>query len=330
MRGDDGTSDCEALIELDLGLTGGDDVTVHLGNSEACNHTKIKVTNWRRLYYQVTRMKNSYPDPVASFAPEYKRHFIEWKKSRAPVKGPHKSVMEISPMRKYGPRHWKKTNGPQEAHIVLCDQLKMSKSDSITTLMTTMKKEFTRAKNIWPHAGWLKDATYVEVPGLSVKDLKPMVTKNGKKIIVDFTGTGFDPSKTPVFISIKFKLLRATLGGEGGDPPHFYIATALAKGTKKSMILVHEIGHGLRMVPSSGHNMHYENANGGFGDHCRTGADENQVSKAQGGTFSGTYTNGKCVMFAFTSNNTRFCGTCAPFIKKAKIQKKDMQREWGT
>lgn len=42
-------------VEVELGLAGGDSVKIHVGGTEACDDEVVEVTNWRRIYYQVTR-----------------------------------------------------------------------------------------------------------------------------------------------------------------------------------------------------------------------------------------------------------------------------------
>jgi hypothetical protein len=58
---DDGLPDCEATIEVELGGGGGDQVTVHLGGTEACGDQRLTVTNGRRVGVQVTRLETSPP-----------------------------------------------------------------------------------------------------------------------------------------------------------------------------------------------------------------------------------------------------------------------------
>lgn len=42
-------------FEVELGLAGADTVKVHVGGTEACEDEVVEVTNWRKLYYQLTR-----------------------------------------------------------------------------------------------------------------------------------------------------------------------------------------------------------------------------------------------------------------------------------
>lgn len=50
----------EVEVEVELGLAGGDKVKIHVGGTEACDDEVVEVTNWRRIYYQLTR-----PDSMA-------------------------------------------------------------------------------------------------------------------------------------------------------------------------------------------------------------------------------------------------------------------------
>lgn len=43
----------EPEVEIDLGLAGGDAVTIHIGGENRCQDQRLEVTNWRRLYYEV-------------------------------------------------------------------------------------------------------------------------------------------------------------------------------------------------------------------------------------------------------------------------------------
>lgn len=45
----------EVEFEVELGLAGGDKVKIHVGGTENCDDEVVEVTNWRRVYYQLTR-----------------------------------------------------------------------------------------------------------------------------------------------------------------------------------------------------------------------------------------------------------------------------------
>ncbi|MBX3469079.1 MAG: peptidoglycan-binding protein [Planctomycetes bacterium] len=56
---DDGEPDCEATVEVELGLAGGDTFTLAVGGTTDCDDEQVTITNWRRLYHQVTRSKDA-------------------------------------------------------------------------------------------------------------------------------------------------------------------------------------------------------------------------------------------------------------------------------
>ncbi len=47
--------DGEAVFEIDLGLAGGDRVTLKVGGTEACEDDEITIVNWRKLWQKVVR-----------------------------------------------------------------------------------------------------------------------------------------------------------------------------------------------------------------------------------------------------------------------------------
>lgn len=49
-------------LELDVGHAGGSTFTIHVGGNENCADDALVVTNWRRLFYQVTRPRSA-PSP---------------------------------------------------------------------------------------------------------------------------------------------------------------------------------------------------------------------------------------------------------------------------
>lgn len=51
-------------FEVELGLAGADKVTIHVGGTEACADENVVVTNWRKLYYQLTRVDTTVVHPM--------------------------------------------------------------------------------------------------------------------------------------------------------------------------------------------------------------------------------------------------------------------------
>jgi hypothetical protein len=55
MRADDEQPNCEATFNLELGYAGGDEVTVHVGGNNKCEDDQVKIINWRKIGFQITK-----------------------------------------------------------------------------------------------------------------------------------------------------------------------------------------------------------------------------------------------------------------------------------
>lgn len=70
----------EVELELELGLAGGDVFVVAVGGSQDCDDETVTITNWRRVFYQVTRAPDStFPDTSVMDA-ALKDVFIEYER----------------------------------------------------------------------------------------------------------------------------------------------------------------------------------------------------------------------------------------------------------
>ncbi len=58
MRADEGQPNCEATFNLELGFAGGDEVTVYVGGNNHCADDQVKIINWRRIGFQITKPFN--------------------------------------------------------------------------------------------------------------------------------------------------------------------------------------------------------------------------------------------------------------------------------
>lgn len=59
LAGDDGTADCEAILEFELGLAGCDTFTLKVGGSKECSDEQLVIRNSRKIYYQRTQAISS-------------------------------------------------------------------------------------------------------------------------------------------------------------------------------------------------------------------------------------------------------------------------------
>lgn len=78
LRDDDGKPNCEAELELELGLAGGDQFTVWVGGSKDCDDESVAITNWRRVYHQVTKPKSMKLHDRAVLKAALKDVFLEY------------------------------------------------------------------------------------------------------------------------------------------------------------------------------------------------------------------------------------------------------------
>jgi hypothetical protein len=61
LAGDDGTPDCEAVFDLEVGLAGCDTVTLMVGGTTDCADEKVVITTTRKIYYQLTHFAEVAP-----------------------------------------------------------------------------------------------------------------------------------------------------------------------------------------------------------------------------------------------------------------------------
>lgn len=284
---------------------------------------------WKKLYYQISKMKSSFGFPFDLVKGEYEKHFIELEEtSTATV--PHKENLETEELDDYH-KHFKKAKSPFEAHVVLIDRQCDSQQKQFNDIEVKKKKiVLPYPETAWPFSDWLVTAESRVKGGRFEKGKISVVQKSGG-IEVDISGTGADPSKDSVVVNVTIKTLKGEYTGDASVKPHVFIAVGKARSdASKSKTVAHEIGHAVGMVPRSGHDKQYSNDNGGLGSHCRSGASPDKKSKAQGGSFLGKYSGGTCVMFAYSSEHYTFCSTCKDFVIDAELYKTSMNsRGWG-
>ena len=324
----------ELEFELCLSNYGGDKFTVKAAlDKSGTKGKKLSSTNyevWKKLYYQTSKMKPSFGFPFNMVVDEYKKHNIELEETST-VNIPHKENLETAELEAYK-THFKKAKTPYEAHIVLIDRQCDSNTINLNGRLTKQETFLEQNNDDWPFSDWLIKADATDQNGKAGAASIVRKTVGGKKgIEISLSGTGLDAVKNNVSINASYKTLKGEYTGDATFKPNVFIAVGSPRSdASKSKTVAHEIGHGVGMVPTSGHDLQYSNENGGSGSHCRHEASPDKKSKAQGGTFSGTYTNGKCVMFAYSSEHYKFCNTCKEFVKESDLSEDAMKaRDWG-
>lgn len=88
MAADDGQDGCAATFELELGLAGGDRVTVAVGGTEACADEEVTITNWRQLSYQLTRGPDAAPPDLGAAEAALADVFVRYERAGEVVVDP--------------------------------------------------------------------------------------------------------------------------------------------------------------------------------------------------------------------------------------------------
>jgi hypothetical protein len=139
LAGDDGTPDCEAVIEVELGKAGGDVFVLEVGGSKEKVSESVTITNWRRLYYQATHAADSALPDAAPLEASLAEAFIEYQQYNdvvvVPDDLPAGSFMPGAELRRgsgnllvVGDHNRDQLKGklqddhaPIGAHVILCD-----------------------------------------------------------------------------------------------------------------------------------------------------------------------------------------------------------------
>jgi len=80
MKADDEQPNCEATFNLELGYAGGDEVTVHVGGNKKCEDDQVKIINWRKIGFQITKPFNMQIPSLQIADEAFRDVFIEFEK----------------------------------------------------------------------------------------------------------------------------------------------------------------------------------------------------------------------------------------------------------
>jgi hypothetical protein len=339
---------------LVCGLAGGDKFTVEVGLAKDKLTSKFTVTNWRKLWYQLTHHEDLVPTSMATAITNLKEVFVEWDMEPSAthkLMGNGKVMVGNHNAAKFH-AFFKSKKTPQCAHIILCDKqydgLEGGKN-------ITLKKDadFADASAIITMG---KPAKTLEAPNPPVQEgaklflngswsnpklgTKGTLTDDYSKISddiglatwqdeqdwqVDLPKNAAPTKADPVKVSLECTGASGPWGGDGGSAPHNLIVIKTDV-TLHTMCVMHELGHIMNMTPFAGsfkappgltlnHKYAYTGM-GGQGSHCAF-----EINKA---TSTPTKNDdGKCIMFHQLNKNSKlvYCPECAPFVKAQALEK---------
>lgn len=327
----------EVEVEVELGLAGGDKVTIHVGGTEACDDEKVEVTNWRRIYYQVTRPSTSNAhdtrraeerlepcfvvlerfneviiDPGQA-PPEVRASWIPGRELDVPDQGRDYLIVGDHNERWFR-RHFDPSKGKLAVHVILCDgqfdagesKKKRVTSTFVATLTTPEavleldddKWVFPRALTTGEHpllsGTWealdlpkgqkrkgtlTKDHVIIDKASARFRLVLPRATRDDPG---SFVGDGTNGTSR---VRCKLKLLAAYGPYNGSSDGAHVLVVDGPNGDIFNDIVLHELGHSMKLAPSRGENEppkglsladhpHAYEGRDHEGEHCNYGLDQ--------------------------------------------------------
>jgi hypothetical protein len=283
--------------------------------------------------------------PLDTAIAEMRRVFVELVPTTTKVAG-ETSNLANKDLKAFGARHFKPSNRPFEAHLVMVETQDEPIEEEHAVLVPA-SGAIVYTGPLWPHSEWLLDAQWspdgrgwktVKTVRSNANSAPPLAPAKGEHVEVMEAETpgavrinasaDFVAKHGAIWVKIKVKALLASFTGDASHAPHIFLAQPNRPLAEKTKTLVHELGHALGLV-KKGSPFHYSSDNGGTGDHCRTGATDNVPSLAAGGSFKGEYQSGTCVMFHESSEHYRFCSTCLAQGRAASMNEEHLKtRGW--
>ncbi|MBK9577610.1 MAG: hypothetical protein IPO40_11065 [Fibrobacteres bacterium] len=348
----------EVQIELHLGYAGGDTCEVQVGPTPACDSARVRIVNWRKLWYQLTYRDGIAPPSMDTAEEKARDVFIDFvadpaaKHTKAPagkvIVGNHNAATYHALLNS--------THKNQCVHIILCDKQYDGHNNAgsnhtvtpsavhtaaIQDMVVSSTSPKLRVPNPPVQAGaqllikgeWTNTVTGKK--GTLTLDATKVTAKIGLVVPKDETTwtiklpTDATPSATkPVRVDVKATAASGPWGGDGGTAPHNLIVIN-SNDTVHTMCVLHELGHVMNMVPLAGS---YKappgmtladhtlsyKGHGGAGSHCKWKV-ESTVPHATLGT---VYFDGHCIMFhqLTTKCELVYCPDCAPFVKAQALR----------
>ena len=305
---------------------------------------------WRKVYFSVRHMK---PEFLFTFAPlhsEYQKHGI-WPEQIAAGGGSAKVKYQevITEYAEAEALLQPVTQHQLEGRVVLVDRIwiKFFREFTVNTTKLSFRVDASAfasdVKSSW--VLWLNDKPgtgSVGGTGIGSYDFTPHMKRTG-----DTELTVTIPSGTPIHTALneakdrgklnyKFKVwfIKVLNGYANSDTGRIVIAYRTRDQAPRGIAprqgtVIHEMGHGLGMVPAK-----IQEYNDFNGNPIKSGLKKNPTQYQNGGGHCNTaaggsdpdFTDGTCVMFHYghDGRGLTFCGSCAPILKRLNMNRSDM------
>ncbi|MBK9577613.1 MAG: hypothetical protein IPO40_11080 [Fibrobacteres bacterium] len=345
------------LVELRLGQAGGDTCEFQVGATNACDSARIKLVNWRKLWYQLTYHTGIVPPAMASAEAKAQPVFIEFEKSAAVTHNKQAKGKVVVGNHNAAEFHalLKPDHKGQCVNIILCDE-QIDGLSGGANLTTTRSWDFATASatvnlndpantivvrnppiqagasllvsGTWNDPATGKSGTLTLDPAAASATVGLVVAGAAGSWTINLPADATPTNANKVRVRVVATAGSGPWGGDGGTPPHNLIVID-ADNKIHTMCVLHELGHLMNMTPYAGsykappglaladHTDAYV-AHGGAGSHCKWEIESTIPNAALGGI----YQDGHCIMFHQLTTKTKlvFCPKCAPFVKAQALR----------
>lgn len=329
-------------------------VSVGLKEDGSDKRTNEEYEVWRRVYFSVRYMDAKFLVTFGPLHDEYHKHGI-WPEQIAPGGGPAKVALK-DPITRYEDGYaliQPVSQSRLEARVLLVDRIWLAHQREF--ICKTKMRNFriasfpqTGDESTTVDPGWMlwtgpKFATVtVGGVGIGTYDLAAYIQRAGDRAIAvnipDGTplATVLDEAASRGKLVYKFKVWFADVlnGFAQQSSGRILIANRNSSATSRPLAprqgtVIHEMGHGLGMVPANV--QEYNEFNGNVipsglkkhptqymngGGHCKTNATGSNPN----------YIDGTCVMFHYghDARTLEFCDSCAPVLKRRNLDRDGM------
>jgi len=340
--------------EFNLSVCGLDKFKVAVGLKEdgSDKQTNEEYEVWRQVYFSVRYMDPKFLFTFAPLHSEYQKHGI-WPEQVAAGGGSAKVKYQqvITEYNQADALLQPVTKHKLEGRVLLVDRIwiafyrEFTVKSKLRSFRISAEKWVSDAKSSW--ILWPTDqfgTGSVGGAGIANYDFTPHMKRTGDtRIEVDIPdgtpmATALDEAKERGVLNYKFKVwfVKVLNGYANSDTGRICIAYR-TRGSQPRAVsprqgtVIHEMGHGLGMVPPQ-----IQEYNEFNGNPIKTGLKKNPTQYQNGGGHCRTgftggsdpdYIDGTCVMFHYghDGRSLAFCGDCAPILKRLNMNKDDMQ-----
>ncbi len=343
-------------MELHCGYAGGDTYTVEVGTVKGKYKVEAIITNWRKLWYQLTHHSGAAVPSMATVESYMKKEkggpFLEFEKDSAVphTEGAAGSVIIGNHNAATFHALLNTTHNNQCCNIIFCDKQYDGLSGGSNLTFTKAKQFSSLTKDIrvassaatteifsppiqtgatllvsgsWDNPATGDSGNLTDDPALVDVDTGLVVYKDKRKVTVTLPAKAAPTATDKVAVVVEVTGASGPWGGDGGTAPHNLIVID-TNDTIHSMCVMHELGHLINMVPEPSRYacppgfVHADHSHSYVG---RGGAGSHCSHDCDPSTTPALVVDGKCIMFHQLNYNCtlEYCPDCLTFVKAQNL-----------